>query len=239
MLKSLIAFFAFFQIASFANSTLFPMYETKLISTHANEGVVKDNDALVVGSSGIVMHTFNDGQSTIIARAVVTKKQNNQATVRFEVFDLVAQNAFPLPGILPQKNDKVILNYLYNRALIVVPNEPIFNEVTKHYNNITWIHPDIIASQLISSYKPNPDKKDFNKMCNDNTAGMIFFALDNYGYFADCKSLDVLKTIKTGAVSSYELPFYNRLGGVESVFWKLDGRQITNYDNYYSNLLGL
>ena len=47
--------------------------------------------------------------------------------MRFEVFDALEQKALPLPGILPKSGDELVLNYLYDRSLIVAPNKEIYS----------------------------------------------------------------------------------------------------------------
>ena len=113
----------------------------------------------MIGSSGVVMHTFSNGESSIIARAVVTKKNAGIATVRFEVFSALSQSALPVPGIVPKSGDKVILNYLYDRAVIVVPNEEIYKQITASFSSIEFIHPDIAGSYLNAKRKPNSRSK--------------------------------------------------------------------------------
>ncbi len=239
MLRFAMIFVFFLQGLIFATENPFKEYNTKILSIKDRFAQVADSNDIVVGSSGIVIHSFDDETSSIIARVSVVKKDGKFATVQFEVFDLLEQAAFPIPGILPQVGDKVTLNYLYNRALIVAPNETVFNEVTKHFDNIEWIHPDLMASYLAVDYKPAPSRNSFDVMCRKNTAGLIFFALDQRGFFADCQSLHVLKTLKSGHISKYQLPFYNRVGGIDTVFWKWRNKHIRDYNSHYARLLGL
>lgn len=47
-------------------------YETTLIGVENGYGTITDSPDIVIGSSGIISHTFSNGESSIIARAVVT-----------------------------------------------------------------------------------------------------------------------------------------------------------------------
>lgn len=212
-------------------------YKTPLISVDEGVGTIIDGSDIVVGSSGVVMHKFEGSQSSIIARAVVTQKSGGFAKVRFEVFDALAQKALPLPGILPKSGDEIILNYLYNRSLIVVPNKEIYAEVTNAFKDITFIHPDIVGSYLSYEYKPNPSRDDFRKMCNQSAAGLIFIAMNNEALFADCQSFEPLKRFQSGAVKYYQLPFYTRVKDIDTVFWKWGSEQISDFDRHYKALL--
>ncbi len=229
-------FLVFWQSAS--AKSIFNEFKTEIIKINGRNAIIKNSDNIVLGSSGIVTHTFKDGTSTIVARAKVVKKNGDTATIRFEVFKLSAQAAFPKPGILPVAGDKVTLNYLYNRALIVAPNYKVYKEVTKHFKDITWVHPDIVGAYLAKIYRPNPDRETFQKVCNINSAGLIFFALNNHGYFVDCSNFMTVKTVKTGYIKKAQVPFYTRVNGIEASWFKWSSSDISDYNAYYQSLIG-
>ena len=212
-------------------------YKTPLISVDEGVGTIIDSPSIVTGSSGVVMHRFDNIQSSIIARAVVTQKGGGFAKVRFEVFDALEQKALPLPGILPKSGDELVLNYLYDRSLIVAPNKEIYSEVVGAFKGVTFIHPDIVGSYLSYEYKPNPSRDDFRKMCNQSAAGLIFIAMNNEAVFADCQSFEPLKRFQSGAVKYYQLPFYTRVKDIDTVFWKWGSEQISDFDRHYKALL--
>lgn len=212
-------------------------YKAPLISVDEGIGTIIDSPSIVTGSSGVVMHRFDNLQSSIIARAVVTQKGGGFAKVRFEVFDALEQKALPLPGILPKSGDELVLNYLYDRSLIVAPNKEIYSEVVGAFKGVTFIHPDIVGSYLSYEYKPNPSRDDFRKMCNQSAAGLIFIAMNNEAVFADCQSFEPLKRFQSGAVKYYQLPFYTRVKDIDTVFWKWGSEQISDFDRHYKALL--
>ena len=222
---------------SFAAEFSMREYKAPLISVDEGIGTIIDSPSIVTGSSGVVMHRFDNIQSSIIARAVVTQKGGGFAKVRFEVFDALEQKALPLPGILPKSGDELVLNYLYDRSLIIVPNKEIYAEVTNAFKDITFIHPDIVGSYLSYEYKPNPSRDDFRKMCNQSAAGLIFIAMNNEALFADCQSFEPLKRFQSGAVKYYQLPFYTRVKDIDTVFWKWGSEQISDFDRHYKALL--
>ena len=235
MFRTLVVFLTLFSF-SFAQG-FFEPHKTTLGEVRGNTALVPDTRDIVIGSSGVVIHHFDETKTSIIARVSVVKKEGGFATVQFEPFDLLEQSAFPLPGILPQTGDTVILNYLYNRALIVAPNSIVFNEISGHFTSVQWIHPDLMAAHLASERKPNPEREEFRKMCQAHSAGIIFFALNQKGYVADCQSFKVLKTFNSGRISAYQLPFYNRVEGIESSFWNFGSKVISDYNAHYGALL--
>lgn len=213
-------------------------YKTPIISIDADDtATIIDSPDIQVGSSGIVTHKFSSHDSSIIARASVIEKNGGFAKVRFEVFDTLQQRALPLPGIAPQTNDTVTLNYLYSRSVIVVPNKEIYEEIVGAFMGVTFIHPDIVGAYLSYEYKPNPSRDDFRQMCSKSAAGLIFIAMDGRSVFADCQSFKVIKEFKSGEVEYYQLPFYTRVRDIDTVFYKLDSEHINNYDAHYENLL--
>lgn len=222
---------------SFAAEFSMREYKAPLISVDEGIGTIIDSPSIVTGSSGVVMHRFDNLQSSIIARAVVTQKGGGFAKVRFEVFDALEQKALPLPGILPKSGDELVLNYLYDRSLIVAPNKEIYSEVVGAFKGVTFIHPDIVGSYLSYEYKPNPSRDDFRKMCNQSAAGLIFIAMNNEAVFADCQSFEPLKRFQSGAVKYYQLPFYTRVKDIDTVFWKWGSEQISDFDRHYKALL--
>lgn len=218
-----------------------PTYETMLLEVNeeSGTGVVVDNSSLIVGSSGVVSHTFSNGESSIIARAVVVDKKDGKATIRFEIFSMLSQEALPVPGVLPKKGDEVVLNFLYDRALIVVPNEDIYNQVINSFPNISFIHPDIAGAYLNSHSIPNPSRDDFRKICADNVAGLIFIAMDKQAVFADCGSFKILKSFESASVGNYQVPFYSRIYGISTAWWKWNSEYISDYNEHYRFLLDI
>ena len=218
--------------------SIFEEVNREILEINGRQATIKNSDNIVVGSSGIVTHTFKNGVSTIVARADVIKKDGDKAIIRFEVFTLSAQDAFPKPGIIPTVGDKITLNYLYDRALIVAPNYKVYKEVTKYFKEIDWIHPDIVAAYLAKIFRPNPDKKVFKKICQINSASLIFFALNDHGYFVDCNNFQTIKTVKTGRIKQAQVPFYTRIKEIETSWMKWSGSDISDYNAHYRSVIG-
>lgn len=221
----------------FANAFDMPEVRAKILETNNSQAKIPNSLNLKVGSSGVVIHTFKNGDKSIVARVVVDKIGSNFTTLKFEVFNMLEQSALPLPNIVPQVGDEVILNFLYNRSLIVAPNKEVYNQIVNAFPNITFINPDIAAAYLNFNNKPNPNRDDFRKICNQNTAGLIFFALDNKGFFVDCGDFNIIQSFDTGKINYYEVPFYSRIKDIKAAFYDFSNEQIKNYNEYYKKLL--
>jgi hypothetical protein len=220
---------------------LFEEYETTLTTVDKTRAVIDDSPLIVPGSSGIVLHTFENQESMIIARVTVISKKDGKAVLEIIPFDSLTQNNFPKMSIEPKSGNTVILNYLYGRSLIVTPNYESFKKITDFFIDIEWIHPDITAAFLAKRYIPNPDRKRFREMCSINMTGLIAFNMGNMGYFVDCISFKVLKAFKMPVESEKTvLPFYSRISehiGTSPI--SLGTREIINYGKYYRHLLGV
>lgn len=226
-------------LSSFAQAKpLFSEYKTTLLEVNDKEGLIQDSPSFIVGSSGIVMHTFDAKASTIIVRFDVIKKENGKATVRFEPFRMLAQGAFPDTGVKPTVGDSVIVNYLYDRSLLIAPNQTTYNEISKKPLDIAWVHPDIVAAYLTKLYKPNPDKAVFQQACYQNTASMITFAIKDKAYFVDCHNFNIIHIMQITPSTETQLPFYSRIKNIDSSLFNWGSSHIADYNNYYEYLLG-
>ncbi|NPA81014.1 MAG: hypothetical protein GXO31_00195 [Epsilonproteobacteria bacterium] len=231
--------FLFFSEAVFAGG-VFKTIESKIIEADDKGAVLEDSPYVPIGSSGVVIRKFDDKHSTIIAGAVVEKKEGDKMRIKFIMFDMLEQSALPPLKIMPKKGDTVILNYLYNRAFVIAPNEDTYLEILSDFPQIDWIHPDILAAFLSKEYNPTPKKEDFQKVCKQNTSMLLFFAIEDKGYFVDCNSFKILKEENIQAKeANATLPFYSRIKDIESSIFNFGPDSIKNYDKYYKKLLGI
>ena len=216
------------------------IYKTTLDKVTGNSAKVKDRD-IAVGSSGIVLHSFDGEHKTIIARAEVISKESGNLSVSFSKFDRLVQKALPDYKIKPSKGDTLILNYLYNRILPITPNEESFKEFKEKFSSFDIVHPDIFASNLFIEKEPLPSKRDFQANCKKNDYALLFFSIDKLGYFVDCSTFKVLDTITLSSdVNPTMKPFYSRIPKIKSSLGAIIGeKDIGDYNLYYKKMLGL
>ncbi len=238
-MNKLVIIVCLFLVSSFLEAKpLFEEYKTKILESNNQNVIIADSPAFVVGASGVVTHKFDEKTSSIIAQVNVVSKSNDKAVLHVEKFSMLTQGAFPDTSLAPQVGDDVTMNYLYDRALIVVPNHETYTAVTKEYNTMTWIHPDIAAAHLTKIYRPNPDKAIFQTICHQNSASIIFFAIKNNGYFLDCNNFNTIKTIAIKENSETILPFYSRITNIDTSWFTWDSSKIADYDSYYGTFVG-
>jgi len=239
-LNKLFLVMCLFLFGSFVEAqSFFKEFKTTVLESNENQIVITDSSEFVVGASGIVTHKFDATHTTIIARVDVISKNGTKAVLNVAKFEMLIQGAFPDSGVKPAVGDEVTINYLYDRALIIVPNQDVYKEVTKRFNTITWVHPDIVAAYLAKIYRPNPDKTIFQQACYQNAASIIFFDIENKGFFVDCHNFHILQSIDVKSTGETMLPFYSRINKeIDSSWFNWSSGVIAEYDNYYAYLLG-
>jgi len=238
-LNKLFLVMCLFLFGSFAEAqSFFKEFKTPVLEANEKQIVIIDSPEFVLGASGIVSHKFDEKHTTIIARVDVVSKDGAKAVLKVEKFDMLAQGAFPDTGVKPVVGDEVTINYLYDRALIITPNQSVYTEVTKKFNTITWIHPDVVAAYLAQLYRPNPDKKIFQQACYQNAASVIFFGIHSTGYFVDCHNFNTIQTVAITNNGETQLPFYSRINQqIDSSWFSWDSSKIGDYNAYYTTLI--
>ncbi len=237
MIKNVTTLLILLSVTLLAQINLTPLH-TKVKAIQDNMLVVSANSNIQVGSSGVVMHSFDEKHKTVIASVEVAKKEGETLYLKLLPFKYIPQETLPSYQIKPQVGDEVILNFLYNRALAIVPDADTYKTVTKSYDNFEWVHPDIFAAKLSKSYNPTPDKETFQKMCVEQNIGLLLIYSEGKGHFVDCQSFKTIYHIPLPSPSSVKVPFYNRLDPIKGrIFGLFGGKGVKDYDTFYNKLL--
>ncbi len=236
-MKNIFTSLILLSVTLFAQADFSP-YKTEVLSSSKNSVIVKSNSKIAIGATGVIMQSFDENHKTIIANVEVVKKAGDKLHLKVLPFDAIPQKALPNYDIAPKVGDEVILNFLYTRAMAIVPDADTYKIVTKSYDAFTWLHPDIFAAKLAKSYNPTPTKETFQEECIAQNIGLLLFAIDSKGYFVDCKSFATLSTIPLPVPTSLKSPFYSRLEGIKGrIFGLFGGKGVENYNAFYTDLL--
>jgi hypothetical protein len=222
--------------------TSFTPYQTKVSQVDKQYITINDSSNFLVGSTGVVLHAFDDEHKTIVSTVEVISKKDSKAVLKYRTFNGLKQDALPSYSIAPQAGDTIILNYLYNRAMAIVPNKETLQSVTTKFNSMDWIHPDILGSKLAIDYTTTPSKEEFQQECQQDGFSILFFAIEDKGYFVDCNSFKVLikADIAQPSQEPAVVPFYTRIAKeIKGRVFGIMGKGIGNYTTYYKALLGL
>lgn len=213
------------------------LFATALLSAQIQQlkkgGAIIESVDWPVGTSGIVVHHFDDEHSTIIARAILVKPNE----IHFGTFKALAQPNLPKPKLLPQVGDEVILGYLYDRGLIIAPNFQTYNELAQHLD-LEWLHPDLFAAELAKEKHPAPTREDFENFCDKFALAKVVIALQKEAKVLDCYSFATLQTIPiVNESNETKLPLYTRINKISgSLFDFFGSSEIDNYYSYYKRL---
>ncbi|BCD67478.1 plasminogen-binding N-terminal domain-containing protein [Nitratiruptor sp. YY09-18] len=212
--------------------TAFAATSTTITNAYKSKATIQRVN-LPLGTSGIVIHDYDSMHSSIVARAILVAPD----TIKFEVFDALAQEALPTPLTKPQTGDRVILGYLYDRATIIAPNLKSYQEVANQVDE-KIIHPDLFATELSKAKDPAPDYNDFKNFCNKFALAKLYIVQKNQTDIVDCYSFKKIGTLPMRAEGkNVKLPFYNRLKKIQtSLFDFFGGSEIQNYFDYYKKL---
>ncbi|WP_082019387.1 plasminogen-binding N-terminal domain-containing protein [Campylobacter subantarcticus] len=232
MILLLCCFLAFLQAKNF------DLIQTKLEKVDDIYGYIKDDPRILLYSSGIVVHEI-DTQKSIIARVGVIGRENGLVKLQFKVFDMLAQDAMPLPSVLPQVGDKIVLNYLYDRALIIAPDKSVYDFIAQKLNGIYFLHPDLFGAHMIQEYRQTPRRSDFRSFCSKNAVGLLVVALEKRAEVIDCQDFGKIEEISIPSAKSLQIPFYSRITGYKSDIFSLNDEAIGNYYVYYEKLISL
>ncbi|AJC94498.1 exporting protein [Campylobacter volucris] len=235
MIKIVLMCFCFI-VFSYAKS--FDLIQTKLEKVEDIYGYVKDDPKILMHSSGIVVHNI-ENQKTIVARASVIGRENGFVKLQFKVFDMLTQDAMPLPNVLPEVGDKVVLNYLYDRALIIAPDKKVYDYIAQKFSDLYFLHPDLFGAHMIQEYRQTPRRSDFRSFCSKNAVGLLVVALEKKAELVDCQDFEKLQEIEIPQAQSLQIPFYSRITGYKSDIFSLNDESIGNYYIYYEKLINL
>jgi len=237
MIKKVTTLLLLLNMMLFAEVNFAPL-PTKVEAVQKDMIVVSTSSGVQIGTSGVVMHTFDETHKTVIASVEVVKKEGTKLYLKLLPFKYAPQETLPSYHIAPKVGDEVILNFLYNRALAIVPDADTYATVTKSYDNFEWVHPDIFAAKLSKSYNPTPSKETFQEMCTEQNIGLLLIYAQGQGNFVDCQSFKTIHTIPLPVASSIKAPFFNRLDPIKGrIFGLFGGKGVKDYDSFYTKLL--
>lgn len=172
---------------------------------------------LRVGQSGIVLKEYENGQKLIVSNAYVTKTSENSSEIKFIPFMDLKQNAIPTSNAKPKNGDTLILNYMYDKSLLIAPSQDAFQVARGKFRLNTFLHSDIFAANLKSQREPLPSKSTIQDFAIEQNLGTIFIVIKNKAYVVDSKTFAILDfyTLAYNYLDTEKMPFYTRIEGIE------------------------
>ncbi|MGM0624099.1 MAG: plasminogen-binding N-terminal domain-containing protein [Campylobacterota bacterium] len=201
------------------------------------------------GVSGIVYHAYDKSNSAIVA----TVAAQGGREVQIVKTQYVKNDKLPDIATQVRPGDSVIMGYLYNRSLLITPNEQTYKQVLNLYPSMDFINPDLLAFQLMQEGQELPDKSSIQTYCAQNAIGLVYLVAADMGYFIDANSFEVLSVEPIDSSGDRMMPFFMRLekldaglltavGGlykiVKAHLLDIDTSIEENYDKYYLYMMG-
>jgi hypothetical protein len=197
-------------------------------------------DKIDIGMSGFVVHKFTDEHASILKNAIVDSydEQTKIATLKLSEYDDLQHSALPRGKWDVSVGDKVVLAFGYSRALLIAPNEEIYNKITKNAKTVQWIHPDIFATILSMNGHPTPIEEDFKEMSISANTGLFFFYLDKKLYTLDARSFKILNISEISfEQKNIKLPFYSRIDKIDKAWFGEGSEELQDYEPHYFSLM--
>ena len=190
---------------------------------------IKDGTAVInvgslkIGQSGLVNHTYKDGNKLIVSSAFVIESNKNSSKIKFLPFLDLKQNALPTSDRKPENKDEFVLNYLYDFSLLLTPNNNSFKLVRNKFRNSTFLHSDLFAAFLKFIHKPLPTKEMIQDFALSQNMGTIFIVIESDLYILDTRTFAVLdKKQITVYDKSEQMPFYTRVEKIDTNLLTMD-----------------
>ncbi len=236
-MKKLALIILFFVTSLIAQSTFNPQKST-ITALKGGYAFVNGANDLAKGVSGVVIRDFDGKHKAIIASATIVKNDGGAITLKLSKYNDLKQDVLPTYDIPVKVGDEVILNYHYDRALVIAPNKESYENITKTHTRFDFVHPDIYASYLNSSFHSTPSKKNLKSECIEDSIGLLIFNIKDKNYFVDCKTFSILGAEPTTPASTFKTPFYTRIDKIKGRFAGLfGGSGVKDYNSFYTKLL--
>jgi len=198
---------------------------------------------LIIGQSGVVIHIYDNDKRLIVANAEVIESNESTSVIKFSKFNDLIQDAIPTSNRTVEKNDILVLNYLYTASLLIAPDLDTFQTIRSNFKYNNFLHSDIFATKLKQDNMPYLTKKYIQKYAISQNLGTIFIVANQNIYVLDTKTLKVLTSYKISYdTKKSEMPFYTRVADIETSNLDIEifsDKKSIPYDEYYKRMLGL
>lgn len=191
---------------------------------------------LQVGDSGIISREIN-GNEFIIAEAQVAEITEGVAVVSVSEFSQMREKYLPKPRGKVREGDKITFRILYDKALLIAPNQSAYQGIADNFKNIDFLHSDIFATFLAKEGENMPKIADFAKFCAKFDLGLVFMALQNRVEILNCASFKILDSKALNLADlSVNLPFFTRISN-ETIKEIFNEKKFEPYFAYFENLI--
>ncbi len=190
---------------------------------------------LKVGESGIVSREVN-GNEFIIANAQVDSINDGVAVVKISDFTQMREKYLPKPHGKVAQDDKITFRILYDKALLIAPNQSAYQAIVDRFSDIDFLHSDIFATYLAKEGENMPSVADFGRFCAKFDIGLVFVAGQKSLEILNCQSFKILDSSPLSlSDSSVIAPFFTRISKetIDDIF------SVKKFEPYFAYFEGL
>ncbi|WP_457597655.1 plasminogen-binding N-terminal domain-containing protein [Hydrogenimonas sp.] len=234
----MIRIFAIFLAAAALLAAAEPRSVTATLTAVTNQSATADAGPLPKGVSGIVLHHYDQTHAAIVATVFVTSSGRGSSTLKLLPYQGLHNPNLPNVKTRPQEGDTVILGYLYDRVLPIVPNQKSFELARRSFPKLHIIHPDLVAAELAKEKSPIPTREIFQRTCEKFNLGIVMILFSDGTDFIDCVSWQKVGHADVAAVDpkDFKQPFFNRFEEIPSPFYDWGEHKIENFDRFYKEM---
>ncbi len=197
--------------------------------------------AIPKGTSGIIVHSYPNGDKVIVANASVVSVADGKSKLQLQKFEILKNNSVATTRQLPSDGDIFVPRHLYNNAIIIAPNMQTHKLIKESFFGVHFLTSDLFASMLKIDDNPTPTKEDIKLFCKDNLISTIYINIKNSLYIVDANSFKIVAKHNIKKQSGdVVLPFYSLVENItKGVFDWFGEDDIGDYDSYYARVLGV
>lgn len=188
-MRKIVFILCFFFVNLFAFD--FKSVEKSVLEINGDFILVENVPSVAVGANAIIVQQIKNATS-IVAKAAVVGRERGLLKLKLGKFEDLEQEALPELVVSVKVGDKVIINFLYDRVLLISPDAQTYERVASSYPEIYFIHPDILGAYMVREFKLSPKKSDFTLFCVNNAVGVVGFVMKKSVKFVDCASFALL-----------------------------------------------
>lgn len=191
---------------------------------------------LKVGEDGILSREI-EGNEFILANAEIVAIESGVASVKLSPFTQMSEKYLPRPKGSAREGDKLTFRILYDKALIIAPNQNAYQEVQRAHEALDFVHPDVFATFLANIGENMPSAAHFKDFCAKYDVGLVLIANDSQITTLNCASFKILASAPYNASDvSAQVPFWTRISN-ETMIELFSVKKLTPYFTHFDALI--
>ena len=224
--------FILFSMSYLLIANQLPSSISTTISKVTAEGEVLLSSNIPKGMSAIVVHNYGNGLSAITHTAIST----GDAHATIGAYKAILHEKIPTIQTAVTIGDKVIFGSFYNNAMVIAPNQIVYNQITKSYKK-NWLHPDAFALEFMKEEESRLSFENLHAFAQKNQIGLVLIVTKDKMLILDPISEHYLGALPISVDTTKVItPFYARFEQMDTSVFGFGDR---NYLPYFQSVAGI